>query len=233
MSVFKQAGFQVTVSPTLRVRGNPLRAVPWAGVTGVLFTSARAVDCFSRAWRSPWPKGVALWAVGPATAEAIRLRGWPLTGIGPGPGALSLARVLPRIQGQTFLHPCGEKADLELETALRRQGARVLRWELYRTELRPLPALQVRRVLRGYFDAAVFASPSAVEGFFASFDLCARPTLWGHLGVVALGPTTARALRRLGAKPQVATSTDVEDVVRAAHFKVGKNTSTSQERRTP
>lgn len=212
----------MTVAPTLRVRGNPRRPVPWAGVTGVLLTSARAADFFSRAWPSPWPKGVALWAVGPATAQAIRLRGWPLTGIGPGPGAASLARVLPRIQGQTFLHPCGAKADPELETILRRKGARVLRWEIYRTEVRPLPASLVRRVLQGSFALGVFASPSAWEGFAASFASTRPRTLGEHLGVVALGPTTARTIRRDGVKPQVASSTQVQDVVRAAKSALAK-----------
>lgn len=149
----------------------------------LLFTSRTAV----RAWGSlglpldgATPK---LGAVGRRTADDLR-------GLG---GRVALEARPPNAAGllETFLShvsppatvglPCGEQALRTLETGLTRAGFAVSKAVLYRTLTRPLPEADA--------DVVVLASPSAVA---------ALPGTLTGVRLVALGPSTARAVRDRG-----------------------------------
>ena len=153
------------------------------GAAWLLFTSRTAV----RAWAAlELPLDGAtpqLGAVGRRTADDLRELG----------GRVGLEAQPPNAEGLlgTFLSnvsapvtvglPCGEGALGTLETGLTRAGFTVRKAVLYRTETRPLPETDA--------DVVVLASPSAVT---------ALPGSLTNMRLVALGPSTARAVRERG-----------------------------------
>ncbi len=179
----------------------------------VAFTSARAVDrlCEEAAFAGVDLTGRPLFAVGPATAEALRARG--LTAEAPNDGsgggaALGdfVAALVPA--GTTVLFPCALDRHPGFETELSAAGVAVLPAPVYRVE--PLQGVEWPR---DRYDAMVLTSPSAV----AAASRLERPAAGV---VVAIGATTAEALRELGESPVTAatpTPEGVRDALIARH----------------
>jgi len=219
----RQRGAEVLVHPAIRrapardleaFRGavDRLRA---GGYDGVLFTSASAVKALRQAWGdAPLRVGI-LGAVGPATRAA--LASW--TGgeivVGARHDGASLAEALAehlgaRLSGMRFLQPRAEEGREELRQGLEAAGAFVDVVAAYRTE--PAAAGELRelreRLERGELDAVVFASPSAVAAVAAA---CGGTLAGlGSAYCVAIGKTTAEALRRAGA-PRVEAAAHATD----------------------
>lgn len=166
---------EVDTGTLRRVREEAMRA-DW-----VLVTSVRAV-------RTTWPGGdlpsTPFAAVGTVTARAITAAGGRVEAVGEG-GAAELAELIaPEVSGSTVLHPVAAGADGAVTERLRRAGARVIRRTVYTTHPHPPGDDPV--------DGAIFASPSAVNGWRSGRSL-------DELAVVAaIGPTTAAALARHG-----------------------------------
>ena len=86
---------------------------------------------------------------------------------------------------------------------LRAAGADVDVVEAYRNVPAPVNANQLREdVLSGELDVLTFASPSAVDNFFALLDEPAKAAAC-KLVIAAVGKTTSRALERVGAAAAV------------------------------
>jgi uroporphyrinogen-III synthase len=191
------------------------------------FTSRHAVEALLDGLAVPHPRRPRIAAVGQATAEAVRARGWPLDLTASGRGARALAEALVEagaVLDQRILYPCSDRAGDALCRTLEAAGATVDRVVAYRTA-GPDEAT-ANRLLREApegFDLVVFASPSAVEGFLEGpwRELAREAT------AVAIGETTAHAVTaRLGAEPVVSRSPDtpglLDAVVRAWGKKRGR-----------
>ena len=202
----KSPQVEVLVVPTITVQhADPTdldEALDEAAVgelAGLCFTSAATVDAVTRSCRRTGREGAALQragligAVGPATAEHLHgrlgLRADVVPRIATG---RALGRAFPPGRG-TVLLPCSDLASGELAHALGRRGYACRRIEAYRTRpARTLPprvhdALDSQRVV-----LVSATSPSAVRGWV---QLAGRITR--DLPVVAIGPITAAACRRL------------------------------------
>lgn len=177
----------------------------------LLFTSANAVRSFARRAEE---RGVALAGlaapvvcVGPKTAEAALAAGLAVSRTPEArfdaEGVLEVVvRHLP-VVGRTFLLPRAEEARDVLPDGLRAAGARVDAVAVYRNAPAPVDAEAFRRrLVAGELDALTFASPSAVRRFAALLDGPARAAA-GRCVCAAIGPVTARALRREGFEPGV------------------------------
>ena len=170
----------------------------------LLFTSRTAV----RAWAAlelplegatsgTTPK---LGAVGRKTSDDLRNLG----------GRVVLEAQPPNAEGllETFLShvsfpttvglPCGEGALGTLETGLTRAGFTVRKAVLYRTVSCPLPETDA--------DVVVLASPSAVA---------ALPGSLSRARLVALGPSTARAVRERGLDAIESRAPDLASIAEA------------------
>lgn len=180
---------------------------------GVLFTSPWSVRVVrARLGEEPLSARV-FGAVGPATRAAIG--GWgrgPIV-LGPRHDGVSLAEALAEALGDElaalrFLQPRAEEGREELSRLLAARGARVDVVPAYRTLGRDAAALApLREALeRGTLDAVIFASPSAVRAVRAA---CGEAFLGSALGL-AIGQTTAAALRAAGAK-RVAVAAEATD----------------------
>ena len=155
---------------------------------------ARAVGAVLGGAKCPAPVA----AVGDATAKACRDEGLRVTFVPSAPNAAALASELPLPRGATVLAR-SDRAAREPVEVLARRGAHVREVIAYRTSpvgpREPIPAGAI----------ALFASPSAVDGFAVS-----NATV---VGAVAIGAATAARVRTvLGIEPRIAGTDDGEMV---------------------
>jgi uroporphyrinogen III methyltransferase/synthase len=207
--VLERLGAQVTCLPTIAIR--PLTASP--DVTGVLnrlddfdwvaFTSRNAIravfDWLSANDREV-PTAVKIAAIGPTSAEELRLRGVSPDCIPPEASARALAAALisTGVSGRAVLLPLGDLAGDEVQVALEGAGARVTAVRVYET----VPVQAVDRHIQGAvasaeIDVVALASPSAFRSLLELCGATGRDPL-RHTHLVAIGPTTAEAIRAAG-----------------------------------
>jgi uroporphyrinogen-III synthase len=166
----------------------------------MVFTSANAVEAVSTRMAAravTLPAGLSLASVGPATTEAVRAA-WPGARVSLEPAAdfraAALVAAFDRtlVQGRRVLLPVSDRAAETVSRGLTARGALVDRVVAYRTVSADGGQALAQR-LRDGVDAAVFASPSAVEAFaaFAGADGRTVPA-------AVIGPTTAEAARAAG-----------------------------------
>lgn len=125
-------------------------------------------------------------ALGPATARALRALGAPVHVVAPDGTGASLAEAIAAFPADPapVLLPQSTQALPDLADGLRRRGYEPLAWPAYAT----MPAASARLPPA---DAILVASPSNAEALAKIPDVPDLPLL-------AFGPTTEAALRRLG-----------------------------------
>lgn len=180
----------------------------------VAFTSVNAVDFFFRRCRNilgrvpAMPLVVA--AVGASTGKAVAARGWRCSVIPEDARAAGLAKVLRVPRGARVLIPRAERGLTTLATGLRKAGARVTSVPAYKTVADEAGLRALRLALIDGADAVLFASGSAAA-------VGARDTRLAGAAAIAIGPTTAAALRSHGIKPAaIAKKPDAASFARAA-----------------
>jgi uroporphyrinogen III methyltransferase / synthase len=171
------------------------------------------------AWAGTGPKVA---SVGSATTAALRST-FPgdraMLEAGPDFRAAGLLEALGRegVQGARILVPTSTRAGDELPRGLRGLGARVDVVPAYATVDAPGLDAAVRGCLKGGFDLALFASPSAVEAFARAAAERGR-----GLAVAVIGPTTEAAARGVGMEVRaVASPSTVDGLVAAAERVLG------------
>lgn len=224
-AALRARGLRVVLAPLIRTipprSWRPLDAAlkRLSAFDAAVFASAAAVDAFFdrarvRRIRPAAPPTVA--AVGPATAKALAARGWRATVVPEARRAEGLAAALRLPKGARVLLPRAERGREELPRLLRAAGARVTEASAYRTVADHEGRRALRRALADGAGAACFASGSAVdsaaaalgpERFRRAFRVCAA---------VAIGPVTAAALKRRGARAVVAATADDAALAAAA-----------------
>jgi uroporphyrinogen-III synthase len=171
----------------------------------IVLTSRHGVAALTELLPAP-PPGARIAAVGPASAAALRERGWPVHLTGEA-GADSLLRAFEAagIGGRRILHPASSRALPALGDGLKRLGAEVVSVEAYRTVPASLDVESCRATLaRGDIGAVTFASPSAVSELEHALGCGDFRRLLTAAAAVAIGPTTAHELTVRGVLPVVA-----------------------------
>ncbi|MHC4861762.1 MAG: uroporphyrinogen-III synthase [Planctomycetota bacterium] len=194
-------GAEVRMAVVTRTEPVPVSVDP-ADHDWIVFTSRRAVAY----WSPPLDAGPRIACVGPGTRQAVEERGGEVSLVPGRHDADALCEELARrhaLTGARVLFPCAETALRTVEERLGRAGARVTRLVIYRT----VPADALPEGIAEGVDVAVFLAPSAVEAYAVlGGDLLAVPAL-------AIGPTTADALRARGVEPTVAPTSDRDGVL--------------------
>jgi uroporphyrinogen-III synthase len=219
-------GLTVLLWPAVSVTAGdsgPLEAALGAvGAFGwIVFASRRAVAAVLERLPAA-PAAVRIAAIGRATAQVLRQRGWPVD-LAPeeaSAGALLAAfetHCAPADRGVRVLYPASSRALPTLAAGLKALGFAVTQVEAYRTEGATLDVEDCRSwIARRAVGAVTFASPSAVielrralgDQDFARLLADARP--------VAIGRTTARELAQQGVTPVISESATLESLARAA-----------------
>ncbi|PTL77419.1 uroporphyrinogen-III synthase [Vitiosangium sp. GDMCC 1.1324] len=166
----------------------------------VVFASPSAVESLMEALREAGTTEllarVRIAAVGPRTARTVEGYGLNVFVESPeGTGAGLYEAMRPALDPEDeVLLPAAEEGRRELEDALREHGLRVTRVTAYRSASVPLPPEAQAQLQASPPHVALFASPRTVEAFLEA----AGRELLGAARLVAIGPTTAAALTRLG-----------------------------------
>jgi uroporphyrinogen-III synthase len=214
MDVLERLGAEVLSLPT--VSFGP--ANDWTALDGalkniaeydwLLFTSQNAVRFFCQRYREIGvrPEKLAssklrIASVGPATSQTAEHEGLRVEYTAKehsGEGLLNELRA--QLVGKRVLLPRSDRADDRLPNALRDSGAIVTEAVTYRT----MPPAEfdsnvLAKVRGAEIDAIIFASPSAFYNLRDALDPAELAELSARVQFVAIGPTTARALRESGA----------------------------------
>lgn len=147
-------------------------------------------------------------AVGPGTAGALAARGLGADYVAKGRTGEALAGELRQSwKGRKVLLPRSDRGDDRVVNSLREAGAEVTAVIAYRTTAPEAldPAL-LGRIRRADVDAIVFASPSAYHNLADALGPAETAALSARVQFVAIGPTTARAIRESGARVEIEAS---------------------------
>jgi uroporphyrinogen-III synthase len=187
----------------------------------LVFASRHAVAAIARSIPAA-PAGVKIAAVGQATAQVLRHRGWPVDLLPAESNAAALvAEFAARgsLQGARILFPASSRALPTIATGLTQLGAEVVQVEAYRTESSATLDVEACRswIARGGIGAVTFASPSAVEELQHALGKDDFDRLLSAAAAVAIGPTTARALTERGHVPALAEAATLEGLAHTTY----------------
>ena len=175
--------------------GHDLLVLASANAATAFCDRARALDV--RLAGAAWT----VCCVGPQTAEVARAQGLPVHVVPERRDASGIVETLDRgagLQAARVLLPRAAEGRQELIDDLRAAGAEVVPVSVYRTLPAEVDAAELRRSLAsGELHALTFTSPSAATAFAALLDEPSREAA-SRCVVVAIGSTTAEALRREG-----------------------------------
>jgi uroporphyrinogen III methyltransferase/synthase len=155
------------------------------------------------------PANLRVAAVGQATGQVLRQRGWPVDLLPEDANAAALVSAFATkpVQGTKVLFPASSRALPTIAAGLTQLGAAVVQVEAYRTEPSTLDVGGCRAwIERNGIAAVTFASPSAVVELERALGKEHFDRLLKGAQVVAIGPTTARELVERGRAPVVAES---------------------------
>jgi len=144
-------------------------------------------------------------AVGPATAKALAEKGLRVDCAAKGSTGEALAHELRgSLSGRRVLLPRSDRGDEHVPNALRRIGADVTEVIAYRTIAPPVTDAGVLEAIRaGKVDAILFSSPSTFHNLAGLLGAENMKRLSEVIAFAAIGPTTANAMRRAGARVEI------------------------------
>jgi uroporphyrinogen-III synthase len=158
------------------------------------------------------PPAARIAAVGQATAQVLRRRGWPVHLLPEEPSAAGLiaafaAQWSTADAGVRVLYPASSRALPTIASGLTQLGAHVTQVEAYRTQAAALDVAECRTwIARGGIGAVTFASPSAVSELAQALGESDFQRLLAGTRAVAIGRTTAAELDAHGHAAVVAES---------------------------
>ena len=203
-------GARVVEAPAIRIEPLEARLPPLGGVDLLCVTSPNGARRLLELVRDARAlAGPAIAAIGPGTAEALRVGGIEADIVPPRAVAESLVEALA---GRTITRALIARAEVArdvLPAALRERGAEVEIVALYRTVSEPLDDA-ARTAARGA-DYVTFTSASSVRFYV---DAAGAPG--DGQRIVSIGPVTSAALREHGLEPHVEAQEHTPDGLIAA-----------------
>ncbi len=197
--IFESLGFEVVPLPMIETI--PLEfKLPEDSVDYVIFPSVKAVRYFFG--RADLPEGAKLVAVGEKTRRELESLGHEVWFVPKDMSARGLVEEFPKGRGEIVLIPRSEQGREELLEGLSQKGYRVIPLNLYRTReiMYDRSAIEKSLSSGGFL---VFASPSAVRGFFANLPEASERLSSNNVVVVAIGKTTKSELEKFGVLPNI------------------------------
>jgi uroporphyrinogen-III synthase len=223
----KNLGLQVLLWPAVSVgRADPAALSAALGSIGafgwIVFASRHAVAAVLEQLPVA-PAGLAVAAIGKATAQVLSQRGWPVDLIPDEANAAALvaafaARAPAALAGTRILYPASSRALPTLAAGLRQLGAEVVQVQAYRTDSAALDVADCRAwIARAGIAAVTFASPSAVDELAHALGDADFERLLSGAAAVAIGRTTARALSARGHEAVIASAATLEGLAATTH----------------
>jgi uroporphyrinogen III methyltransferase/synthase len=188
----------------------------------VVFASRHAVAAVTEL-KPTQPRDLKVAAVGQATAQVLRQRGWSVDLLPDESNAAALVEAFAATHStgpaSKVLFPASSRALPTIAAGLRQLGAVVTQVEAYRTESASSLDVEDCRswIARGGIGAVTFASPSAVDELEQALGKEDFDRLLSAATAVAIGPTTAKALTDRGHPPALAESATLQGLAQATH----------------
>jgi len=188
----------------------------------VVFASRHAVAAVT-GLKATQPKNLKVAAVGHATAQVLRQRGWSVDLLPEDSNAAALVEAFEAAKviasGTRILFPASSRALPTIAAGLKQLGAEVVQVEAYRTESASTLNVEDCRswIARGEIGAVTFASPSAVDELEHALGKEDFKRLLSGAAAVAIGPTTAKALTERGHTPALAESATLQGLAHTTH----------------
>ncbi|MEW6635735.1 MAG: uroporphyrinogen-III C-methyltransferase [Actinomycetota bacterium] len=211
-------GAEVLEFPTIEIRPpedfGPLDAAirDLDSFDWIVFTSVNGVEAFLERLAHhgldvrALPRDAKIAAIGPATAERIRVAGLRVDVV---PGEYRAEALIESVTGESLrgkrvLIPRAKVAREVLPERLREAGAEVVVPPAYES----VPAAEgagelERRLLAGEVDCVTFTASSTVENFARAFGEGEAARLLSRTRVACIGPITAHTARACGIEPDV------------------------------
>jgi uroporphyrinogen-III synthase len=153
--LLRRHGHEPLVDPILAIEPVPLPPLAAEGYRALLVTSVNAVPSLPDGLRS-----LPVFAVGSATATALRAAGWPIAGEAAGDGRSLADLVAARLPPGRLLHPGGEDRAPALARDLAAAGFVIEQHTSYRAvAASTLPDATCRALENGALDAVLLLSP--------------------------------------------------------------------------
>lgn len=213
----KGLGLEVLLWPAVSV--GPADPAPLAAALAevhsfawIIFASRHAVAAVCELLPVP-PAGVQVAAVGSATAQELRARGWPVHLVPAEAHAAALVTALAAqlAPGARVLYPASSRALPLIAAGLAQLGARVSQVEAYRTCGTALDVAECHAwIERDGVAAVTFASPSAVSELARALGAEDFRRLLSQAAAVAIGSTTAHELAARGHQAVVAATATLQ-----------------------
>ena len=213
----KDLGLQVLLWPAVSV--SPADPAPLAAALAaihtfawIVFASRHAVAAVLEQLPVP-PRGVRVAAIGQATAQVLRQRGWPVDLVTDEANAAALVTALgaQQVSGARVLYPASSRALPLIAAGLAQLGAHVTQVEAYRTGSTALDVAECHAwIERDGVAAVTFASPSAVSELAQALGPQDFRRLLSAAAAVAIGSTTARELAARGHQAVVAQTATLQ-----------------------
>jgi uroporphyrinogen III methyltransferase / synthase len=168
-------------------------------------------------------KGVAIGAIGPATAAELARSGVKADFVPHEYRAEGLLESLESrdLKGKRFLIPRAKVARDLVPRTLVERGARVEVVEAYQTAAPRIPAAELRAMLTPAPDAITFTSSSTAAHFAQMLGEAPIGAMLSGVMIASIGPVTSETLRKLGLKVDIeAPESTIPGLVQAlaAHF---------------
>lgn len=223
----RELGLQVLSWPAVQVGVADLAALRRAldaveSFAWIVFASRQAVAAVVE--RLPdAPRDVRIAAVGQATAQVLRQRGWPVDLTPEEASAAGLvsafaAQWTAADRGMRVLYPASSRALPTMALGLTQLGAQVTQVEAYRTEAAALNLSDCRAwIARGSIAAVTFASPSAVSELKRALGDEDFGRLLSLATAVAIGRTTASELAAHGHAAVVAEAATLSSLAQTTY----------------
>lgn len=171
----------------------------------VVFTSVNGVESFFGRTRTLELdirdlKGPRIWAIGPATRDALLDRGVVVEKLPMEYFAKSLGEAMGKsVSGQKVLLPRADIAPPVLHEDLEAAGAQVTEVTAYRTVLdESMPADAAKAIEAGEIDYLTFTSSSTVRNFLEKCKNMNLDKLMQHAKIISIGPVTTQTAKDLG-----------------------------------
>ncbi|HEU4627436.1 MAG TPA: uroporphyrinogen-III synthase [Steroidobacteraceae bacterium] len=226
------------LSSELKSRG--LRVILWPAIEVTRSDTTDLVDALGRIADFDWivfasrnavtpvleriamkPPSLKVAAVGKATAQVLRQRGWDVDIVPDEANAGALVEAFAKVgmDGMRVLYPASSRALPMIAKGLAQLGATVTQVEAYRTEAAATLDVDACRaqIDRNEIGAVTFASPSAVIELERALGHEHFEKLFATAAAVAIGPTTARVLTELGRTPVLAESATLRGLADATY----------------
>src|ERR1700676_2345035 len=223
-SQLRRLGMNVLLWPAVRV------APPAAGAleaalarigefNWIVFASRHAVAAVLKSMPRR-PQSLRVAAIGRATAQVLSHRGFAVDLMPNEANAAALVNAFAAVgcAGARILYPASSRALPTIMQGLRQLGAEVHQVEAYRTDAAPLDAHDCHAWIdREAIGAVTFASPSAVIELERTLGAAHFARLLAQAEVIAIGPTTARALAERGRTAVLAESATLSGLANTTH----------------